>query len=450
MNKRDIYWQARMMADEKRAHAIAGNASKEINGMYRRQYLKIVKQMELLSAQIDRGGTLTRTQLWNYSRWKELERLLSGFVSEATKINTDKVHEALDEVFKNTIGSGTEEFVSGRPQLQTAAVNVIDTDWSGSNYSSRIWHNQAAIADSIKNSMEDMLIQGRGLPDIKKRLMREFGVAFNDADRLVRTEAAYVLNRAAVARYKNANLQKIRWSTGPEDGNECEICAARNNKVYRIGEEPMIPAHPRCRCIYVGVVELPGEDVEVDGPQLETVIDENGGKLPKKPFVLPNITGERINDANVIDVTRLYEEQAQSGVGEVIYGYGYATKHHEDEIKRAYWIKETYGGNITLLPELEKWDKKTPDYLWRGKMWELKAVTSKNSVDKNTQKALHQIADNPGGIIIDCKKSTIDLNEIEDTIKNRLRRDTKQIDLDIMIVSDQKTIKVLRYEKARR
>lgn len=272
-NKQSLFWLSRAMADEARANRIAGGAAKEIQKMYRRQYLQIIKRITELKAELDVGKELTRTQLWNYSRWRQLEAELRNFVNEASRFDISETEKALNEVFEKTIGESAASFDATRMTLPISAHDVIGTTWSGERYSQRIWKNQAAIADRLRRSMEDMLVQGRGLPDIKKAIMNEFNVAFREADRLVRTEAAYVVNRANLAKYKRAGIRKVQWSVGPEDGKECQICAARADKVYFIDQAPMIPAHPRCRCIYAGVVELSTEDIPVDGPAADEALN---------------------------------------------------------------------------------------------------------------------------------------------------------------------------------
>lgn len=271
-NKRSIYWMARAMADEARANRIAGGAAKEIQKMYRRQYLQIIKHLTNLKAELDAGKELSRTQLWNYSRWRQLEQELRNFVQEASLFDISETERALNEVFEKTIGASAAGFDATRMTLPISPRDVIGTTWSGERYSQRIWKNQTAIADRMRRSMEDMLVQGRGLPDIKKAVMKEFDVAFREADRLVRTEAAYVLNRVNMAKYQRAGIRKVEWSVGPEDGKECQICASRGGKIYYIDQAPIIPAHPRCRCIYAGVVELDGEDIPVDGPAADAAL----------------------------------------------------------------------------------------------------------------------------------------------------------------------------------
>lgn len=269
LNKRSLYWLLRAQEDEKRMQRICDGAAKEVKKMYRRQYLMIVKEIEKLKEQLEKGKELTRTQLWNYSRWRQLEKELVVFVDEAYRISNAETTKALEEVFERTIGKKAGSFDDTRLTMPVTAHQVIGTTWSGERYSSRIWKNQAAIADRLKHSMEDMLVQGKGLPEIKKAIMNEFKVAFDHADRLVRTEAAYVLNRANVQKYRQEGVKKIVWDTGLEDGNECAICQARNGKVYMIENAPIIPAHPRCRCIYSAVVEIGDENVPVDGPEAE-------------------------------------------------------------------------------------------------------------------------------------------------------------------------------------
>jgi len=169
---------------------------------------------------------------------------------------------------------------------------------------------------SLWDFMEDMLVQGRGLPEIKKEIMKQFDVGFREADRLVRTEAAYVLNKASVQRYREAGLKIIQWSTGPEDGKECEICAARSDKVYLIDEAPLIPAHPNCRCVYAGVVELSTEDIAVDGPEAERKIEAMQAAKGIKPLKNTAESGTiKARDEEILKQIRSSETNKNLNVG---------------------------------------------------------------------------------------------------------------------------------------
>lgn len=264
------YWLRRAIEDEKRAHRNAQTTNAELKALYQRQYRRIYAQMERLYGQVDWGDgeMITRTQLWEYSRWKDLESELRQFATETPRIGVDKITGCLDRVFRETIGADISRYTgenAGMFRVGTDPTAVINTAWSGECFSARLWKNTGVIAERIRSDMEDMLVSGRGMSDIKKRLMEDFSVSYNDAARLVDTETSYVMNNAAVQRYRSAGLRKVRWCIAPEDGRECEICKSRANKVWHIDTAPTMPAHPRCRCVWQGVVELPGEVVPCDG-----------------------------------------------------------------------------------------------------------------------------------------------------------------------------------------
>lgn len=276
------YWLKRALADEARAHQLAKQTTAELKKVYQRQYQRVYTQMERLYGQIDWGDTLTRTQLWQYSRWKTLEQELRAFATQTPRIGIDKITSCLDKVFAETIGADISRFSGAGSSVFRAsgdALSLINTAWSGESFSARIWKNTATLAERIRSGMEDMLVSGRSLGDIKYQLMQEFSVGYNNASLLVQTEASYVMNGAAKQRYKSAGIGKVRWSIAPEDGRECEICKARANKVWHIENAPPMPAHPRCRCVWVAVVELPGENVPCTGEGEEA---DGEVKLPEE------------------------------------------------------------------------------------------------------------------------------------------------------------------------
>lgn len=112
----------------------------------------------------------------------------------------------------------------------------------------------------------------------------------------------------------------------------------------------------------------------------------------------------------------------------------------------ANWLYSEFGWDIVLLKESKEQGDRTPDYHWNGRSWELKGVTSKNSVDRAIREAAKQIQKNPGGIILDTSNSELSDEAIEDTIFQRMRRAALEL-VDILIVSDEKLKKILRYKR---
>lgn len=146
------------------------------------------------------------------------------------------------------------------------------------------------------------------------------------------------------------------------------------------------------------------------------------------------------------DVTEEYLRSAAPGQGSITFEDGYKVKGHQAEINMADWLYCEFGGDIILLVESKTQGDRTPDYRWNGRSWELKGVTSKNSVDRAIREAAKQIQDNPGGIILDTSDSALSDEAIENTISQRMRRAALDL-VDILIVSDKKLKKILRYKR---
>lgn len=145
------------------------------------------------------------------------------------------------------------------------------------------------------------------------------------------------------------------------------------------------------------------------------------------------------------DVTEEYLRTATPGQGEITYDEGYEVGKHSGEIKTAQWLRDTFGGDIRLLKEAEEADKLTPDYVWRGKCWELKGTGSISGADSHLRHALKQILENTGGVIINLNK-TVDMEALERQLFRRFLRSGIR-GLDLMLLQDGKLHKVVRYKK---
>lgn len=148
----------------------------------------------------------------------------------------------------------------------------------------------------------------------------------------------------------------------------------------------------------------------------------------------------------VVDVTEEYLKAASPKKGLITYDEGYKTGRHKEEIKIANWLHDTFGGDIKLLNESGDLGVKTSDFSWREKMWELKTTSTPNATDNAVRKAMKQIRDNPGGIILDYGDNEIDIETLQDVITRRIMRCGIE-SVDIMLLSGGKVLKILRYKK---
>ena len=148
----------------------------------------------------------------------------------------------------------------------------------------------------------------------------------------------------------------------------------------------------------------------------------------------------------MLDVLEEYQRNAKPGAGTLTYGEGYRISHHAEEIKTAQWLHENLGGDIVLLAEDGGLYEKTPDFLWRGKGWELKTTTTEKSADSALRNALKQILENPGGVILDYGDNEVSIQDIGKIVIRRLERQEK-CTADILILNHGKIVRAIRDKK---
>ena len=184
---------------------------------------------------------------------------------------------------------------------------------------------------------------------------------------------------------------------------------------------------------------------EADGaaqPQQEEAEHPKTAAVQSGPATAPKPVPKPIEPE---DVTEEYIRTATPGQGEITYDDGYEVGKHSGEIKTAQWLHDTFGGDIRLLKEAKENDKMTPDYIWRGKCWELKGTGTISGADSHLRRAFKQIQENPGGVIINMNK-TVNMTSLEKQLFRRFLRGRIE-GVDLMLLRDGELHKVLRCKK---
>lgn len=117
------------------------------------------------------------------------------------------------------------------------------------------------------------------------------------------------------------------------------------------------------------------------------------------------------------------------------------------EEETADWIIDKFGGEIILLADHHVKGEPNPDYLWNGKIWDLKSpeTSNENTIDKRIQHGIWQIKENTGGVIVDLSKSSLSFNEALKIVdKYGLKRSKETTDF---IVKKGEDFRVIRVKK---
>jgi SPP1 gp7 family putative phage head morphogenesis protein len=159
---------------------------------------------------------------------------------------------------------------------------LLNSRWSGKNYSERIWNNTQELAESLKEEMLVSMMTGRPDRETAEAISYKFAQGSSKARRLVRTESNYIFTEMNFESYKACGIKKYRY-LATLDLRTCEThCVPLDGKIFLISERKIAencpPMHPWCRCTVTAVTD------EADIQRLQrSALDPETGKRIKIP-----------------------------------------------------------------------------------------------------------------------------------------------------------------------
>ena len=134
---------------------------------------------------------------------------------------------------------------------------VVNSKWSGKNYSERIWKNTEALAHDIKEQLLLGLVTGKTNREVSKEIQNKYAVGAAVARRLVRTESCFISNEINFNAYEEAGIEIYRYCA-ILDLRTSQICRSLDRKIFLVKErkvgENSPPMHPWCRSTTVAVI----------------------------------------------------------------------------------------------------------------------------------------------------------------------------------------------------
>lgn len=142
---------------------------------------------------------------------------------------------------------------------------TLDYPWSGAMFSDRLWQDKERLGRNLRVGLTQSMILGEGIPQITDRINKGIDIARYNAERVARTETKRVTYCAHDDIYKDTGVEELKYRcANGGDSRTCQYCRADNGKVFKRGEEPTLPRHPNCRCVYIPVVSDTFEDNELN------------------------------------------------------------------------------------------------------------------------------------------------------------------------------------------
>lgn len=151
-------------------------------------------------------------------------------------------------IFDIAQGTGVQPEFSAVP---TRLINkIINEDWSGENYSKRIWDNTEELAKEVRQVLTEAAVNGESIYKTSKRLSEKFDQSAYNSRRLIRTETTYATNQAELLSYEELDIDKYEF-VATLDTRTSSICQKMDGKVFKTEDAKAginLPAmHPNCR-----------------------------------------------------------------------------------------------------------------------------------------------------------------------------------------------------------
>lgn len=303
MNGRD-YWKRRSLKLEKLLHDRADETVKAVARRYRMAQRVICEQIEHIFDTYARNGALNvdtalqllsqqeteqcreelrtlwqkasgpvKKELWARlaapayaARISRLQALRDQIYAQARMVGLeevglvrDRLWDTLEQSYYRTVfdvqqltGDGFDFAQLDSFQIQAA----LASDWSGRNWSDRLWDNNQQFADAVEDVVTVGLMSGLRYDEMRDALLGVIGMDSTEgsryrAARLVRTECAYIANQGHLMGYQAAGIEHYRY-LATLDLRTDEECGKLDMQRFRVDEaQPGVnlpPMHPNCRC----------------------------------------------------------------------------------------------------------------------------------------------------------------------------------------------------------
>ena len=256
------YWQDRVAQaqtkiSEKSVKAIQKQMIKYYGSTMKRVIGDFESTYDKLLATVEEGRQPTPADLYKLDKYWQLQAQaraeLEKLGAKQIALLSREFEANWFEIYYSINVDGAKAFSTiDKPMVQ----QMINQIWcaDGKSWSQRIWANTSKLLDTLNEGLIHVVASGKKTTELKNLLQERFGVSYSRADALVRTEVAHIQTQAAQKRYEDYGIQKVQiWAD--EDERRCEVCGKLHEKIYDAGAAVPIPAHPRCRCCIVPVVE---------------------------------------------------------------------------------------------------------------------------------------------------------------------------------------------------
>lgn len=131
--------------------------------------------------------------------------------------------------------------------------------------------------------LRDGLLKGESIRELTKRVREVTEKTKYEAERIARTEATRVFNKAAEDRYRRAGAKYYKYLAAMDE-RTCPRCAKNYNKIFKLDDPsaPRPPCHPQCRCCISPVIRFTPKDKKIVNQESKEIAIQHYAKVVAK------------------------------------------------------------------------------------------------------------------------------------------------------------------------
>lgn len=280
------YWSKRFDEIAQRRYEISYSQTQdELSKIYQRAGAHIKSKVAALYDKLAETGKLSTTELYNYGRYKALQGDINEELIKLGEKEIDILSEELSKSFEGAFSKTAidlDKMLVSSPKISMdfslmnpmAVEQIINENWSGEHFSSRIWKNKDKLAQLIKQGIENSVIHGEPKNELVKNIMSEFGKGYSDANRVARSEIMHTINEGQRQAYKQKGYTKLKILVAHD---ACDKCKAKDGMVIDIDSKKMPPFHANCRCTAVPEINSRKKEESFSYPKIKD--EENAPEI---------------------------------------------------------------------------------------------------------------------------------------------------------------------------
>ena len=200
-------------------------------------YLKMIEDNPEILLELNTLAMKSRITRWEELKY-EIDKILNNLYQTTLESTTELLTDALIENYNRNVFNISKNagYLANFSGINQKTINkILSYEWSGNNYSTRIWKNTNQLKDVIKEEILQMIIRGEDSRKIAKRVSERMDTSYKNAVRLVQTEHSYICTKANEETYKDLGIEKYQFLATPSE-RTCKVCGNLDLKVFKVTE----------------------------------------------------------------------------------------------------------------------------------------------------------------------------------------------------------------------